>query len=102
MIHDKRTPEQIQAERIERTQRLARAFRIVFGTDQERTEPQRAVWEFLEHSSFAKRSTHAPDERGHFDPIGAALCEGMRMSFLQIKELVEKPLGEKPKPESIR
>lgn len=102
-MNEQLSPEQRDLIRRENAARLGRAFRIVFGVEGQRTEPQSAVWDALQKACFIDRPTFIPNDRGVYDPIQGALCEGFRQSFLQIKVLVEKnPDEQKPKPESIR
>lgn len=96
------TREEVLKEHQANTRRLCHAFRAVFGRqgDANRTPQQKAVWEALEELCFQNRSTFMGTP-GPKDPISAAINEGYRMCFLQIREFVHMEYAERPAPPEV-
>lgn len=87
-----------------RTRMICHAFRQVFGRpgDANRTPQQKAVWETLEALCFQDRSTF-PATHGPKDALSAAINEGYRLCFLQMREFVNQDFDEaKAPPEVIK
>jgi hypothetical protein len=88
----------------QKADRLALAFRMVFGAESKRTDAQRLVWSTLEQLGYRYRSTMVPDENGSVCAMRTASAEGHRQFFLQIEELVRRAseVGETPAKPDVR
>lgn len=85
---------------LEQTRRdLARAVKDVLGEFPETRNPsQKVFWQYLEQASYQHRPSFIPDTDGKFDPIRAAITDGRRGLFLEIKAIVESDISQ---PETV-
>lgn len=85
-------------EEISDQQRLILAYKAVFGTNNSRTVYQDLVWLDLKRRNGVDDPVYRKDESGAFDPIRAALTDGMRQSFLNINKMVAVDIEKTEKP----
>ncbi len=87
-----------------RLSKTTAAFRQVFGTDDaKRTDAQRTVWNELRLMSYEDKPSFVPDKSGAMCPIRAALTDGRRALFCDIKANVNfTPLIEEQQPQPKR
>lgn len=88
-----------------KVRQLILAYKRVFGVEGERTKEQQIVWDDLNKRLKFESPVFMPNFEAAqgksvttYDPLTAALNDGMRWAFAQIKEFVEKDLDDKPKP----
>jgi hypothetical protein len=77
-------------ENITENDKLALAYREVFGPEHQRTETQQLVWEDLQHRASHNQSIFRPDKLGQFNPLNAAHIDGARTLFLGISRMIRK------------
>lgn len=90
-------PREAELEQLRRD--LARSLKDVLGEFSELRNPsQKMVWSYLEQASGQHRPSFIPDQEGKFDPIRAAITDGRRGLFLEIKAIVESDISQ---PETV-
>ena len=83
-------------------QRLILAYKAVFGTSDQRTVYQDMVWRDLNRRNGVDLPAFRKDENGAYDPLRAALTDGMRQSFLNIRKMVSADVEKLEKPNAKR